>query len=661
MEAQSRQSGSILACDACRIKKLKCSKERPTCSACFQSRRRCHYSGRVIRSPLTRAYLSSVEHRLHRLERLFAQQLPDVNIDEALESVNIDETVTTPKGAPSAGPSQSTPVLSPASIEGTGSSISEAVPDGPDGFDWQEDVNELADGMAALSVDPKGAGYLGSTAGVFFLRSLLFWMGNPKFLFDPRTATGRLRSSVSPDILEPSSRLAQSWLSREVLGRLMDSYFTVYHQTYPFVHEATFRAQFHEVIPRPQKRSWQMLLYAILAIGAWCLNEDQGEIEDDLYHHALSFGEDESMFESANLTFVQALVLLSNLSQKRDKPNTGSNFLGLAVRMALSLGLHRELPDWDINLLQREMRRRVWWGLFIFDSGASTTFGRPILLPGPEAMDVKPVLNIGDDLLTARTSVLPGESTGPTLYSGVKTQSDFHLHSNYISNSLLSASGIATQDALTMNTSLDSWSDTIPPYFLPNRPPETDDQPYLFARSRLWWRFWNLKIILFRHLLLRQAVARNRSPITLTSNHPLDEQAIYIAIDAAQCTITSINSYLETAELTRLASWYSVFFLFHASLVVVLAILGDTGSPDLPRWRSDIDTVRNILRSVLAKNQLASRCADILDHILPPDSANLELWGGEPLDIDAIDFSMWPADAGDMFGSFAWPEPGQGI
>ena len=178
----------------------------------------------------------------------------------------------------------------------------------------------------------------------------------------------------------------------------MDSYFTVYHQTYPFVHEATFRAQFHEVIPRPQKRSWHMLLYSILAIGAWCLEEDQGEIEDELYHHALSFGEDESMFESANLTFVQALVLLSNLSQKRDKPNTGSNFLGLAVRMALSLGLHRELPDWDINLLQREQRRRVWWGLYIFDSGASTTFGRPILLPGSESMDVKPVLNIEDDV-----------------------------------------------------------------------------------------------------------------------------------------------------------------------------------------------------------------------------------------------------------------------
>lgn len=141
-----------------------------------------------------------------------------------------------------------------------------------------------------------------------------------------------------------------------------------------------------------------MLLHTVLALGAWCLNNAQSELEDHLYHRAASLGHDDYLFESANLTSVQALILLSNLGQKRNKPNTGSNFLGLATRMALSLGLHRELPDWNISLLQREVRRRVWWGLYIFDSGASTTFGRPILLPDKEAMDVQPVLNIHDEV-----------------------------------------------------------------------------------------------------------------------------------------------------------------------------------------------------------------------------------------------------------------------
>lgn len=109
-------------------------------------------------------------------------------------------------------------------------------------------------------------------------------------------------------------------------------------------------------------------------------------------------GQHESVFETANLTSVQALVLLSNLSQKRNSPNTGWNLLGLAVRTALSLALHRELPHWNISLMEREIRRRVWWGLYIFDSGASTTFGRAIMLPDRDSMNVHPVLNVDDEV-----------------------------------------------------------------------------------------------------------------------------------------------------------------------------------------------------------------------------------------------------------------------
>ena len=114
-----------------------------------------------MRSPALR-YLSSVENRLQRLERLVAQRLPDVNIEEALESVNFDETDKVRRESPSAKHSQLTPAAPPTPLDAGSSSISEAVPEGPDGFDWQEDVNELADGMAALSVEPKGTGYLGN-------------------------------------------------------------------------------------------------------------------------------------------------------------------------------------------------------------------------------------------------------------------------------------------------------------------------------------------------------------------------------------------------------------------------------------------------------------------------------------------------------------------
>ena len=73
-----------------------------------------------------------------------------------------------------AGPS-SPDVLHPAAISSPHSDsnpavvtdpvLPEAVPSNADGFNWQEEdnsVDSLTDGMAALSVEPTGVGYLGT-------------------------------------------------------------------------------------------------------------------------------------------------------------------------------------------------------------------------------------------------------------------------------------------------------------------------------------------------------------------------------------------------------------------------------------------------------------------------------------------------------------------
>lgn len=98
---------------------------------------------------------------MNKLEALVAQRLPDLNIEEALASVGTGSA--SPSAAaqsPSVGHTPFAPTTTPGPDDGA-AKISEAVPDEADGFDWQEDANEIADGMAALSVEPKGAGYLG--------------------------------------------------------------------------------------------------------------------------------------------------------------------------------------------------------------------------------------------------------------------------------------------------------------------------------------------------------------------------------------------------------------------------------------------------------------------------------------------------------------------
>jgi transcriptional regulatory protein GAL4 len=97
-----------------------------------------------------------------------------------------------------------------------------------------------------------------------------------------------------------------------------------------------------------------------------------------------------------------------NYLQKRDRPNTGYNMIGIAFRMALGLGLHREINtnENEPNTLNKEIRRRVWWILYMVDSGFSITMGRPITA-SDAFIDVKYPQNVEDSVRTPSIQAPP--------------------------------------------------------------------------------------------------------------------------------------------------------------------------------------------------------------------------------------------------------------
>lgn len=108
-----------------------------------------------------------------------------------------------------------------------------------------------------------------------------------------------------------------------------------------------------------------------------------------------------------------------------------------------------------------------------------------------------------------------------------------------------------------MHQSLDSWVEALPPYYRQNPPTACQEQWHLFGRARLWWRFWNLKIIVSRHLLLRRVMKRSERAQMLHGD-AVEEKCGDICIDSAHSTIVSIHDFLGQAELTRLVGWYSM-------------------------------------------------------------------------------------------------------
>lgn len=122
----------------------------------------------------------------------------------------------------------------------------------------------------------------------------------------------------------------------------------------------------------------------VLTLGAFTAydgsNSDEMDVDMRIWTAVRGGLSMASILESGTLERVQSLAMMGQYLQKRDRPNTGYNMMGTAVRMGFGLGLHHEGYRCVRETLGREHRRRVWWLLYIFDVGASITFGRPAVV-----------------------------------------------------------------------------------------------------------------------------------------------------------------------------------------------------------------------------------------------------------------------------------------
>ena len=69
--------------------------------------------------------------------------------------------------------------------------------------------------------------------------------------------------------------------------------------------------------------------------------------------------------------------------RSHDKTQSSWALMGLAVRIARGLGLHRDSDGRAFSVFEAEMRRRLWWQLIVLDTRASADRGtEPVILEG---------------------------------------------------------------------------------------------------------------------------------------------------------------------------------------------------------------------------------------------------------------------------------------
>ena len=109
--------------------------------------------------------LTTAEARIQDLENAISALLPGFDVDEVLSSCRRDDSQNLDRKASVSTRNATSSVVRQHKTESKEGS--ETLPRNVDGFDWTEtaiSVNEMSDGMAALAIDPQGAGYLGKSS-----------------------------------------------------------------------------------------------------------------------------------------------------------------------------------------------------------------------------------------------------------------------------------------------------------------------------------------------------------------------------------------------------------------------------------------------------------------------------------------------------------------
>ncbi|KAI8634325.1 fungal-specific transcription factor domain-containing protein [Xylariaceae sp. FL1651] len=165
--------------------------------------------------------------------------------------------------------------------------------------------------------------------------------------------------------------------------KLLAAYYAAVHVMTPVIHWPTFQHDVDRIYQSNDLRqvpaSWLSMFFAVLALGSLFS-------ADSIPDRALQAGE--FMEASRSLTDpwaddfvlddVRVLFLTSLALNEMNLKTAAWTWLGKAVHSAQDLDLHLEVGI--RSRVEADMRRRVWWAIYILDRTLSLQLGRPFMI-----------------------------------------------------------------------------------------------------------------------------------------------------------------------------------------------------------------------------------------------------------------------------------------
>jgi hypothetical protein len=376
----------------------------------------------------------------------------------------------------------------------------------------------------------------------------------------------------------------------EVANRLQESFFSHRWSSLPFLHRPTFLKDHYQVVLQSGTQAdgaSLFLAYMVFAIGAIDLRRKNGNLSVtplDYFNTATSLYLS-GLVERGNLETIQGLLLLSTFAINEPQILNAWMVSGLAMRLAIELGLHRNVGS-EFTLFRSEMRKRVFWAAYVLDRNISITLGRPLSIQDKD-INVELPLPLSDDALVME-DISPGSSqcSSPTP-SDLSTfihiiklrQLGSRIQGTFYPTNL---EGVDPQLVLAqrdnMRTELENWIGSAPRYTLPTA---------AVFQSVEWFQIAYYHALL---LLYRPSPACPEATV----------QALQTCADAS---ITLITLYLTLYNKNKFAyTWVSLHSLFMASVTMLYTLtrreIRTTTTKNITK--SNLDSSLNLFKNMVS-------------------------------------------------------------
>lgn len=626
------------ACDMCRKKKIKCDGKMPACTHCINYKTECVFTQveKKRNPPKGAKYIEGLENRLGRMEsllRLSGLLSEDDNgrtdlgtLEKRLADKNLSSQrgSTGPASNPTS-PTQSTP------NEGTGSTPRSALtsPEPPSKSGHgerrngtaepekpaEEGVEALSDMMCSLVTNNCGeTRYIGSSSG--------FSIFSPKGIQWVNEKTG---DSSFQEMISSASVDDNKWMywKPEVFGdlfqrrifrqlppkneavSLLKDYFENFNCMFPLFHQPTFMHLVDRQYSRdPYEGSgWWASLNVALAIAhrlrvmSNLVPQEEDEKAWGYLKNAMAVCT-ELTLRNTDLLSVQALLGMALFLQGTPNPQPTFFLVAAAIRSSHSIGLHKRGSGFNLNPVEIEQRKRVFWIGYMLDKDIVLRSGRP------------PVQD-DDDMNVELPSADPDDNIGNIPLADGKGKvnlfrlmCEFSTIESKVYKQLYSTKASKQSDGELLNTigeldhQLEEWKDSIPVDFRPEHEIKASHTPLILHVVFLHFAYYNCLTTIHRMSVHHGYWTSRLSNYAIQglNARPLNPRVFSSAalcVSAARASIHLIK-YVPQGDFACV--WLILYFPVSALVTLFGNILQN---PQDPRARSDV-RLMNLVVSFLS-------------------------------------------------------------